>query len=79
MSDTPPPPPRDDEPRTVFMPAGGMPEPLLPTSSPPGRTDPPREQTGGLPTTEAFATAIADAAGDRELESGSTVFVGSVS
>ena len=38
-----------------------------------------REQTGGLPTTEEFATAIADAAGDRGLESGATVFVGSVS
>lgn len=38
-----------------------------------------REQTGELPTTEAFATAIADAAADGGLESGSTVFVGSVS
>ncbi len=38
-----------------------------------------REQTGGLPTTEEFATAIADAAGDSGLESGATVFVGSVS
>lgn len=36
-----------------------------------------REQTGGLPTTEAFAEAIADAAGDAGLESGSTVYVGS--
>ena len=45
----------------------------------PGLIEARREQTGGLPTTEEFATAIADAAGDSGLESGDTVFVGSVS
>ncbi len=45
----------------------------------PGLIEARREQTGGLPTTEEFATAIADAAGDTDLESGATVFVGSVS
>lgn len=44
----------------------------------PGLIEVRREETGGLPTTEAFAEAIADAAGDPTLESGATVYVGSV-
>lgn len=37
-----------------------------------------REQAGSLPTVEEFARAIVDAAMDERLESGVTVFVGSV-
>jgi 3-oxoacyl-[acyl-carrier protein] reductase len=44
----------------------------------PGLIEARRQQAGGLPTTEAFATAIADAAGNMDLESGVTVYVGSV-
>ena len=36
-----------------------------------------RDEAGGLPTVEAFAEAIAEAAVDRALASGDTVFVGS--
>ena len=43
----------------------------------PGLIEARRKEAGGLPTTEAFAGAIADAAGDPALESGATVYVGS--
>lgn len=44
----------------------------------PGLIEARRQEAGGLPTTEEFAEAIADAAGDEGLESGATVYVGSV-
>lgn len=44
----------------------------------PGLIEARRRETGGLPTTEAFAAAIADAAGNTDLRSGDTVYVGSV-
>lgn len=44
----------------------------------PGLIEARRKQTGRLPTTEEFAGAIADAAGDAGLESGATLYVGSV-
>ncbi len=44
----------------------------------PGLIEARRKETGGLPTAEEFATAIADAAGDTGLESGATIYVGSV-
>ena len=43
----------------------------------PGLIEARREAVGSLPTTEAFAEAIADAAADPELKSGATVYVGS--
>lgn len=44
----------------------------------PGLIEARRAEAGGLPTTEAFATAIADAAGNAELKSGDTAYVGNV-
>ena len=44
----------------------------------PGLIEARREAVGGLPTTEDFAEAIADAAANTELKSGDTVYVGSV-
>ena len=44
----------------------------------PGLIEARREAVGSLPTTEAFAEAIADAAADTKLKSGATVYVGSV-
>lgn len=44
----------------------------------PGLIEARREEAGSLPTTEEFAGAIADAAGNPDLESGATVYVGSV-
>lgn len=44
----------------------------------PGLIEARRAETGGLPTTEAFARAIADATGDTAVRSGDTVYVGSV-
>ncbi len=44
----------------------------------PGLIEARRAEAGGLPTTEAFAAAIADAAGNAELKSGDTVYVGNV-
>jgi 3-oxoacyl-[acyl-carrier protein] reductase len=44
----------------------------------PGLIEARRQETGRLPTTEEFATAIADAAGNADLESGATIYVGSV-
>ncbi len=44
----------------------------------PGLIEARREETGGLPTTKEFAEAIADAAGNPDLKSGVTVYVGSV-
>jgi len=44
----------------------------------PGLIEARREEAGSLPTTEEFAGAIADATGNPDLESGATVYVGSV-
>jgi NAD(P)-dependent dehydrogenase (short-subunit alcohol dehydrogenase family) len=44
----------------------------------PGLIETRRKEVGGLPTTEEFARAIADAAGNTALESGATVYVGSM-
>jgi NAD(P)-dependent dehydrogenase (short-subunit alcohol dehydrogenase family) len=43
----------------------------------PGLIEARRDEAGGLPTVEAFAEAIADAAVDPDLATGETVFVGS--
>ncbi len=52
--------------------------PKLLQRSSPGLIEARREEAGGLPTTETFAEAIADAATDPKLNSGDTVYVGSV-
>ena len=52
--------------------------PKLLQRSSPGLIEARREEAGGLPTTKAFAEAIADAAVDPKLKSGDTVYVGSV-
>lgn len=44
----------------------------------PGLIEARREETGGLPTTAEFAEAITDVAGNPDLKSGVTVYVGSV-
>jgi 3-oxoacyl-[acyl-carrier protein] reductase len=44
----------------------------------PGLIDERREQAGSLPSVEDFASAIADTCTDANLNSGSTVFVGSI-
>lgn len=44
----------------------------------PGLIEERRGQAGELPTVEEFAAAIVDAAGDEGLESGATVYVGSI-
>lgn len=73
MSETPSPPgpPHDDEPRTVFMPSGGManafppaPPPPSPSPSEPPR-DQPREQTGG-----GFQTQFAPRTDGRGIQVG---------
>ncbi len=52
--------------------------PKLLQRSSPGFIETRREEAGGLPTTETFAEAIADAATDPKLNSGDTVYLGSV-
>lgn len=42
----------------------------------PGRTQARREQAGWVPTVEEFASAVVEAAGDKALKSGATVYVG---
>ena len=44
----------------------------------PGMTERRRAQAGELPTVESFARAIVEAAGDANLASGATIFVGAV-
>ena len=44
----------------------------------PGLIEARRSQAGALPTVEEFATAIVDAAVDPQIESGATIFVGSI-
>ena len=52
--------------------------PKLLQRSSPGLIEARCEEAGGLPTTAEFAEAIADAAADPKLQSGDTVYVGSV-
>lgn len=52
--------------------------PKLLARTQPGAIEQRRAQTGNLPTVEEFAAAIVDAALDSLLESGATVYVGSV-
>lgn len=52
--------------------------PKLLQRSSPGLIEARRQVAGGLPTTAEFAAAIADAAADRSLVSGATIYVGSV-
>ncbi len=52
--------------------------PKLLQRSRPGLIEERRGQAGELPTVEEFATAIVDAAGDEGLESGATIYVGSI-
>ena len=55
----------------------GMIAPKLLQRVSPGLIEARRAEAGGLPTTEEFAEAIADAAGDTAVKSGGTVYVGS--
>jgi len=43
----------------------------------PGLIESRRQEAGGLPTIDNFATAIVDAAVDETLPTGDTIFVGS--